>query len=339
MGRKKLLAPKILRLDNLMTNTGQFTSTPIVGRLAPSPTGHLHLGHARSFLLAWWQARSRRGRILLRLEDLDSERVKAELLEATLHDLRWLGLDWDGAPYVQSSGIADIDSAAASLLARGFAYPCICTRKEIQTAVSAPHDGDNTAIYPGTCRGKYASLADAERASGRPAALRFRVPDVTVRIDDGIQGVHRYHAPTRLGDFPILRRLGMPAYHLAVVVDDARHDVSEIVRGADLLESCARQWLLQEALGYPHPRWWHVPLVTDESGRRLAKRSDDVSLARLRAAGVDPRQIVSWAARSAGIDVTSRAEARELTSDFDITCLARQEIRITPADLAAFGLK
>lgn len=315
----------------------------IVGRLAPSPTGRLHLGHARSFLLAWWHARSRGGRIVLRLEDLDVVRVKPEMLEATLEDLRWLGLDWDGAAYIQSSGVADIDAAAEALLARGLAYPCTCTRKEILAALlaalSAPHGGESAAIYPGTCRGKYATLEDAERAAGRPAALRFRVPDIVVRIEDGVQGVHEYDARRVIGDFPISRRIGMPAYQLAVVVDDARQGVTEIVRGADLLESCARQWLLQEALGLPHPRWWHVPLVTDESGRRLAKRSDDVSLARLRAAGTDPRLIVAWAARSAGMEVPAKAHAHEITPRFDMVRLPRSEVRLNGEALAGLGLR
>jgi glutamyl-tRNA synthetase len=322
----------------MVSQHGTTGSAAVVGRLAPSPTGQLHLGHARSFLLAWWHARSRGGRIVLRLEDFDAERVKPGMIEATLEDLCWLGLDWDGEPYVQSSGVVDIDTAAESLLARGLAYPCTCTRKEIQAAVSAPHAGETTSIYPGTCRGKYATLADAERATGRPAALRFLVPDVMVRIVDGIQGVHEYDARTMLGDFPILRRLGMPAYQLAVVVDDQRQGVTEVVRGADLLESCARQWLLQEALGYGHPRWWHVPLVTDESGRRLAKRSEAVSLARLRAAGTDPRQVVSWVARSSGIDAPPRIHARDIIDRFDMNLLPRSDIRITRADLKELGL-
>lgn len=310
----------------------------VVGRLAPSPTGRLHLGHARSFLLAWWHARARGGRIVLRLEDLDVERVKPGMLEATLEDLRWLGLDWDGEPCVQSSGVAGIDAAAASLLARGLAYPCVCTRKEILAALSAPHGGES-AIYPGTCRGKYATLAEAEHAAGRPAALRFLIPDKIVRIEDGIQGVHEYNAKKTIGDFPLSRRIGMPAYQLSVVVDDARQGVTEIVRGADLLESSARQWLLQDALGLPHPRWWHVPLVTDESGRRLAKRSDDFSLARLRAAGTDPRQIVAWAARSSGIDMPSQAHAQDVIARFDMASLPHSEVRLTRGDLAAFGMK
>lgn len=321
-----------------MTNTAQFSSTTITGRLAPSPTGHLHLGHARSFLLAWWHARSRGGRVVLRLEDLDGERVKPGMIEATIEDLHWLGLDWDGEAYVQSSGVAEIDAAAQSLLDRGLAYPCVCTRKEILAAQSAPHAGENSAVYPGTCRGKFTTLAEAERASGRPAALRFIAPDRIIRINDGIQGAHEFTAREQIGDFPISRSLGLPAYQLAVVVDDARQGVTEIVRGADLLESCARQWLLQEALGYPQPRWWHVPLVTDASGRRLAKRSDDVALARLRKAGTDPRQIVAWVARSAGMEAPDFVHAGELLGVFDMARLPKTEVRITAADLTGFGL-
>ena len=311
----------------------------IVGRLAPSPTGQLHLGHAWAFLLAWWHARSRGGRVVLRLEDLDVERAKPGMLEATLDDLRWLGLDWDGEPLVQSRGVAEIDAAAQSLLARGLAYPCVCTRKEIQAAQSAPHPDEQNIIYPGTCRGKYPTVEAAERASGRAAALRFRVPEMIVRIEDGIQGVREYDARNALGDFPISRSLGLPAYQLAVVVDDERQGVTEVVRGADLLESCARQWLLQEALGYRHPRWWHVPLITDESGRRLAKRSDDVSLARLRAAGAEPRQIVAWVARAAGMDAYRPVDAREMLDRFEIKKLPRTDVRLARRDLQEFGLR
>lgn len=321
-----------------MTSTTPNSSTTIVGRLAPSPTGHLHLGHARSFLIAWWHARSRGGRIVLRLEDLDVERVKAGMIEAAVDDLRWLGLDWDGDPYVQSSGVAEIDAAAQSLLDRGLAYPCVCTRKEIFAAQSAPHAGETTAVYPGTCCGRFKTLAEAERACGRPAALRFIVPDRIVRVEDGIQGVMAFDVRRHIGDFLISRSLGLPAYQLAVVVDDARQGVTEIVRGADLVESCARQWLLQETLGFPHPRWWHVPLVTDESGRRLAKRSDAVSLARLRDASVDPRQIVAWVARSTGIDAGDRAQANELIDAFDMARVPKTEVRVTPTDSKTFEL-
>ena len=320
-----------------MDHARNTASSVGVGRLAPSPTGLLHLGHARSFLIAWWHARSRGGRILLRLEDIDTDRVKPGMVEATIEDLRWLGIDWDGEPYMQSSGICEINAAATALIDRGFAYPCVCTRTEIQAAASAPHGRLIETVYPGTCRGKFDTLAAAERASGRPAALRFAAPDRMIRIDDGLQGIREFNVATSIGDFPILRRLGMPAYQLAVVVDDARQGVTEIVRGADLLDSCARQWLLQEALGFAHPRWWHVPLVGDATGRRLAKRSDDVSLARLRAAGTDPRRIVAWVARGIGIDVPEPVRAEELIAAFDMQRVPRSEIRVTAVDLKYFG--
>ena len=263
-----------------MVVSRNIVNTQIVGRLAPSPTGYLHLGHARSFLLAWWHARSRGGRIVLRLEDLDIERVKPGMLEATIEDLRWLGLDWDGEPYVQSSGVDAINGAAAALIDHGLAYPCTCTRREVQAAMSAPHQGEQTdAIYPGTCRGRYRSLAEAEEKSGRPAALRFAVPNVIVRIADGIQGVHEFDVQKEIGDFTVLRRLGMPAYQLAVVVDDARQGVTEIVRGADLLASCARQWLLQEALGLRTStmvacaaRHRHIGMPSGQAQRRYIAR-------------------------------------------------------------------
>jgi glutamyl-tRNA synthetase len=318
-------------VDNTQPSVG-------VGRLAPSPTGHLHLGHARSFLIAWWHARSRGGRIVLRLEDLDVERVKPGMIEAAIEDLRWLGIDWDGEPYTQSSGIREINAAATTLVERGLAYPCICTRKEIQVAASAPQGESIEVIYPGTCRGRFSSLAAAERASGRPAALRFAASDRVIRIEDGVQGICEFDVATSIGDFPILRRLNMPAYQLAVVVDDARQGVTEIVRGSDLLMSCARQWLLQEALDIEHPRWWHVPLVSDASGRRFAKRSDDISLARLRADGTDPGQIVAWVARSVGIDVPGPVRAVDLTAEFDMQLVPKSHVRVTAVDLNNLGV-
>ena len=261
------------------------------------------------------------------------------MIEAAIEDLRWLGLDWDGEPYVQSSGFGEINAAATTLVDRGLAYPCICTRKEIQAAMSAPHGESTETIYPGTCRGKFKTLAAAERDSGRPAALRFAVPNQLVRIEDGIQGVREFDVATSIGDFPILRRLGMPAYQLAVVVDDARQGVTEIVRG------CRSARKLRAPVAYCRKRsasrirhWWHVPLVTDASGRRLAKRSDDVSLARLRAAGTDPQRIVAWVARSLGIDVPTRVRAQDLVPQFDMTRLPRCEVRVTKSDLADLGL-
>ena len=310
----------------------------IVGRLAPSPTGHLHLGHARSFLLAWWHARARGGRVVLRIEDLDVERVKPGLIDETLRDLEWLGLDWDGAPWIQSAGVAEIQSAAEDLLARGLAYPCVCTRAEIEAAQSAPHGADAAGRYPGTCRGRYASLAEAERASGRKAALRFVVREGPVPVHDELQGERTFDVAREVGDFPILRRAGSPAYQLAVVVDDARAGVTEVVRGADLLDSAARQQLLQAALGLATPRWWHVPLVTDATGRRFAKRSDDIALSRLRAAGLDPRVLVAWIARRSGIPHAEPATAHELAPHFDLQHIPLEPVVVTPAAWSELAL-
>ncbi len=311
----------------------------IVGRLAPSPTGHLHLGHARSFLVAWWHARSRGGRIVLRIEDLDVDRVKPGMIDETLRDLEWLGLDWDGAPWIQSEGIEAIQAAADALLSKNVAYPCICSRAEIQATQSAPHGPDAAGRYPGTCRGKYRSLDEAERATGRKAALRFVVRGGAIPIEDGIMGAHTFDVERDVGDFPILRRAGSPSYQLAVVVDDARQGVTEIVRGADLLDSTARQLLLQQALGLSSPRWWHVPLVVDALGRRFAKRSDDIALSRLRASGLDPRILVAWVAARSGIAHAEPARPADFAPHFDMRRLPRAPLVATPTALAELGLE
>jgi glutamyl-tRNA synthetase len=306
-----------------------------VGRLAPSPTGRLHLGHARTFLFAWWQIRARNGRILLRLEDLDGPRVRPGMAEAALRDLEWLGLDWDGAPLVQSEGTHEILEHARALLSRGLAYACVCTRSDVRNAQSAPQQGDVEPRYPGTCRGRYASLESAERASGRSAGIRFAVPDGAVELADGFTGSARFDVQAEVGDFLIGRRDAAPAYQLAVVADDFRQGVTHVLRGDDLLPSTARQWHLQRALGFPHPSWFHVPLVTDEHGRRLAKRADDLSLAELRAGGSDPRAIVGWAARSAGMAVPERVDAAGATPAFDLARVPRSPLRLDLAELAA----
>jgi len=315
---------------------GAVASGVVVGRLAPSPTGLLHLGHARSFLLAWWSARARGGRVLLRLEDLDRARVKPGMAEACLRDLEWLGLDWDGSVVMQSAGEEHLRAAAASILERGLAYPCVCTRREVELAASAPHEGDGTLRYPGTCRARFLSPAEAERESGRPAALRLRVPPGAVAFEDALRGRVSFDVAREVGDFPLTGRDGQVAYQLAVVVDDARQGVTEVLRGDDLLASTARQVLVQEALGLPRPVWVHVPLVLDAAGRRLAKRADGLSLARLRAEGVSPRAVVAWAARSAGMECgDGAATPAELVASFDLARLPREPVRLAPEVLAA----
>jgi glutamyl-tRNA synthetase len=294
----------------------------------------LHLGHARSFLLAWWSIRARGGRVLLRIEDLDGPRARRDMIDAALRDLDWLGLDWDAAPYVQSAGIERIRSAANALAERGLAYACTCSRSDVRAAQSAPHAGDVEPRYPGTCRGRYASLREAAEQSGRDAGIRYAVPPGLVTIDDALCGPTSFDVQGEIGDFLIARRDGAPAYQLAVVVDDAAQGVTEVLRGDDLLPSAARQWHLQGALGVPHPHWVHVPLVTDAHGRRLAKREHDVSLAELRRTGTDPRAIVAWAAHTAALALPERVTAAEATPAFRIERVPRDPVRLTPEVLA-----
>jgi glutamyl-tRNA synthetase len=313
-----------------MTSAAPIDSRP-VGRLAPSPTGLLHLGHARSFLLAWWQVRASGGVMRLRIEDLDRDRSRPEWIETCVRDLEWLGLDWDGEPLLQSSDTSAMERACDSLLAAGRAYPCVCSRAEI-AALSAPHAGDLEPRYPGTCRGKWQSLAQARAATGKDAGVRLLVADGEIEIDDGVAGRVRCDVQREVGDFLIRRRDGAFAYQLAVVVDDSRTGVDTILRGADLLPSAARQWHVQTALELPHPRWFHVPLVVDESGERLAKRRGDLALSHLREIGVDPRAVVAWAARVSGQGAIERARAREVLERFDLSRLTRENVRLTRAD-------
>ncbi len=310
-----------------------------VGRLAPSPTGLLHLGHARSFLLAWWSVRSRSGQMVMRMEDLDAPRVRQDMVDAALADLEWLGLDWDGPVELQSAGADGLRAAIASLADRGLAYACVCTRGDLRAAASAPQhgDGDGEVRYPGTCRGRFASQAEAERSSGRAAGLRFVVPPGAVEIDDAVAGRARFDVQAEVGDFLIATKSGAPAYQLAVVVDDARQGVTEVLRGDDLLPSAARQWHLQRALELPHPTWLHVPLVVDADGRRLAKRADDLGLAKLRAGGTDPRAVVAWAARSAGLEVPERVTAAEVLDGFTLEHLPRDPVRVDAGTIAALA--
>jgi glutamyl-tRNA synthetase len=304
-----------------------------IGRLAPSPTGALHLGHARSFLLAWLHTRSRGGRVVLRIEDLDQERCKPQYVEQARRDIAWLGLDWDGPVHVQSEHAAALHAAAAELVERGLAYACTCTRKEIAAALSAPHGGDEQP-YPGTCRDRYRDAADARAQSGLAPALRLRVADGPIEFDDDVYG-RQVHAPAReVGDFVIARRDGAIAYQLAVVVDDARAGVTEVVRGADLLPSTARQILLQRALQLSSPRWAHLPLVVDDAGQRLAKRTGAFALTELRARGVDPRAIVAWALQSSGLPAPERITAVEALPAFALAQVGTKPVRWGAAELA-----
>jgi glutamyl-tRNA synthetase len=259
----------------------------------------------------------------MRLEDLDGPRCEPRYADAALRDLEWLGLDWDGPAFVQSHGLTRLNAAVHELLANGQAYPCVCSRGDVLRAQSAPHAGESEPRYPGTCRGRFATLEEAERQTGREAGVRLLVPEGSIPIDDGFAGMSEWDVARDVGDFLIARRDKAPAYQLAVAVDDDASGVDTVLRGDDLLPSTARQWHVQRALGLPHPRWFHVPLVVDENGRRLAKREAVLSLDELRAAGTDPRRIVAWAAESAAMHVDGLVTARELVARFDLSRVPR----------------
>lgn len=308
----------------------------LVGRLAPSPTGELHIGHARSFLLAWWSVRSRGGKLLLRYEDLDGERSRPEFFQGIDADLRWLGLDWDGEAIVQSDGLGAIEAALQSLVEARLVYPCVCTRREVREASTAPHEGAGhvASAYPGTCRGVYSSIDDAFLRTGRRAALRFSVPTEPVAIEDALLGSLAIDLLAEGGDFVVARSDGIPGYQLAVVVDDAAQGVTEVLRGDDLVVSAARQALLIDALGYQRPTWAHVPLVLDASGERLAKRAGSLSLAALRASGVQAHEVIAWAASSSGQPAPPEPRAQDVLAHFDLARLPLAPVG-SPFDEAA----
>ena len=268
------------------------------GRLAPSPTGFLHLGHARTFWAAQQRARGPEGVLVLRNEDLDPARSRPEFVAAMLEDLRWFGFSWQEGPdcggtfgpYSQSERRPLYLAALEKLRAAGCIYPCTCSRKDIQSAARAPHAADDDEpIYPGTCR---PSGISEFRLPATSFSWRFRVPDgESVFFHDAKLGPQQFVTGKDFGDFVVWRHDDVPSYQLAVVVDDAAMRITEVVRGADLLLSTARQLLLYRALGLPAPGFYHCPLVTDDSGARLAKRHDALSLRTLRAQGRSPESL------------------------------------------------
>ena len=263
------------------------------GRLAPSPTGLLHLGHARTFWVAQERARANGGMLILRNEDIDSTRFKLEFVPQMIEDLRWFGFEWQEGPdcggpfgpYSQSERRLFYAAALEKLRERGFVYPCTCSRKDIRDAASAPNAGDDEGpIYPGTCRNKNLSTLNPQLSTR--FSWRFRVPDgETISYTDGNFGEQKFVAGKDFGDFVVWRGDDVPAYQLACVVDDAAMSITEVVRGADLLLSTARQILLYRALGLTPPAFYHCALMLDEKGKRLAKRHDALSLRALRERG------------------------------------------------------
>ena len=250
----------------------------LTGRFAPSPSGRMHLGNVFSALLAWLSVRSRGGRMILRMEDLDPDRCRPEYMETLRDDLDWIGLDWDAEQTPQSRRTDAYRAEFEKLSQLGLVYPCYCSRAELHAA-SAPHASDGTAIYAGTCR----NLTPEERAQKtRRPAWRVRVPEEEISFHDRLQGDYMENLARDCGDFIVRRSDGVYAYQLAVVTDDAEGGVTEIVRGRDLLSSTPRQIWLQRMLGFPEPEYCHVPLLVAPDGRRLSKRERDLDLGALR---------------------------------------------------------
>jgi glutamyl-tRNA synthetase len=298
-------------------------------RLAPSPTGDLHLGNARTFVLTWLLARQRGGAIVLRVEDLDRRRVKPGSIEEQIDQLRWLGLDWDEGPIVQSARTQAFEHALARLESAGRVYPCICSRKDVEAVASAPQPGDGGPRYPGTCRGRFPSFAAARSTldgRNREPAWRFVVDGGPVAFDDGCCGRTAIDVGATVGDFPVRSADGQFSYQLAVVVDDAAMGISDVIRGADLLSSAPRQILLHRALGFEPPRFTHLPLVLARDGDKLSKRRRDLDLAALRARGVAAERVVGWIASSAGMKCDAEVAVRELIGRFDLAALARDDV-------------
>ena len=304
-----------------MASTASSPSSGYRGRLAPSPTGYLHVGHARTFWTAFQRAREAGGTLVMRMEDLDPDRCRTVYAEAALDDLRWLGIRWQEgpdkggpfAPYVQSKRRAIYLDAWRKLLRPGRLFPCRCSRKDLATALAAPHERaqagrgggkfdtlDDEPLYPGTCRRFMGGTPQLPGPTASEPEMpgntnwRFRVPDgEPIEFVDGNLGPQRFVAGVDFGDFVVWRRDGVPSYQLACVADDAAMGITEVVRGADLLKSTARQILLNRALGFDNPGWYHCRLVVDHNGRRLAKRHDALSLRALRQRGLTPMNILS----------------------------------------------
>ena len=320
------------------------------GRLAPSPTGALHLGNARSFLIAWLSVRSRGGSLVMRMEDLDHPKVKPGAASEAYEDLRWLGLDWDEgpdvggefSPYVQSQRRELYRAALRQLVAEDHVYPCVCSRADVEEAQSAPHLGnEHTMRYPGTCRGRFRSWEEAvaELPEGRLPAWRFRVEAGTSVFEDGVCGRQPLELSEATGDFALARDPDGASYMLAVVVDDAAMGITEVVRGGDLLDATHAQIAIQKALGLPSPQYIHVPLVVAEDGRRLAKRHGDTRIQSLREVGVSPEKVIGllawWCGWAAFGELLS---PRALLARFDLATLRREPAILTTSVKEYLGL-
>ena len=300
-----------------------------VGRFAPTPSGRMHLGNVFAALIAWLSVRSRDGEMVLRMEDLDTQRTSAEFAETLRDDLRWLGFTWDRETPAQSQRSAVYDKYFEILREKGLLYPCYCTRSQLHS-VNAPHLSDGTYVYPGTCR----NLTEGERAAfRRPPAWRVVVPDRVWTVEDKIQGTYRCNLATECGDMVVRRADGVYVYQLAVTVDDGEAGVTEVVRGMDLLSSAPRQMYLQELFGFPHPEYAHVPMLLAPDGRRLSKRDRDLDLGILRQR-LSREALLGVLAFAAGlIDQEVSVSLKELTKEFSWKKLSGDHIFLDPTRL------
>ena len=301
----------------------------VVGRFAPTPSGRMHLGNVFAALIAWVSVRSRDGSLVLRMEDLDTQRTSQENAQILRDDLLWLGLDWDVETPPQSQRSAVYDRYFDMLKEKGLLYPCYCTRSQLHN-VNAPHQSDGTYVYPGTCRDL---TAQQQAAFQRNPAWRVRVPDENWQVYDLGQGLFTQNLQTQCGDFVVRRADGVYVYQLAVTVDDGEAGVTEVVRGMDLLGSAPRQMYLQSLFGFPHPEYGHVPMLLAEDGRRLSKRDKDLDLGVLRQ-HISPEALIGVLAYSAGlIPQNAPISAKELATVFDWKNLQKEAIYLDGAKL------
>lgn len=305
-----------------------------VGRFAPTPSGRMHLGNVFAALIAWLSVRSRDGEMVLRMEDLDTQRTSGEYAEVLRQDLAWLGLDYDRETPPQSQRSEVYDRYFSVLEEKGLIYPCYCTRSQLHS-VNAPHLSDGTYVYPGTCR----NLTQAQRAAmNRKPAWRVRVPDRLWQLDDLVQGSFQLNLAAECGDMVMRRADGVYVYQLAVTVDDGEAGVTEVVRGMDLLSSAPRQMYLQELFGFPHPSYGHVPMLLAPDGRRLSKRDGDLDLGAIRREMSAERLIGSLASTAGLIDRSEPISARELAREFDWKKLRKEDIFLNSQDFYSLGL-
>ena len=301
------------------------------GRFAPTPSGRMHLGNLLAALLAWLDARAAGGKLVLRIEDLDTQRTSRSFAAQIMDDLRWLGLDWDEGglepAYMQSRRTAYYEEAFHVLEEKGLVYPCYCTRAE-RMAASAPHREDGAVVYSGKCFYLTKEKREALERRGQPPAWRVRCPDLTVAVEDGNCGTYTENLARDCGDFIVRRSDGVFAYQLAVVVDDALMGVNHVVRGRDLLPSAPRQAWLHRVLGYEPPEFFHAPLLLAPDGRRLAKRDRDLDMGALRKRYA-PEELVGLLAWYAGLlDRREKATAKELISQFTWAKVPKNDITV-----------